>query len=602
MLSEGLVLPSILCGTVRFVGIRRASLAVATLVVVGLLAMPISALASHEPSVEEVVAVARSETWNMSCEPTPTSVECTASDFDFTWFERASIRPAMGTLIALDTAVTVFNPPLDPYFRGWHFALQQVGCAPTEGTGAELNAFIATVADRADAGNDGPITIGDECTISGGLRIVPTGSVSEYTYFLRSTVLAPTVPTPTPQPSARPTASPTPIPTIPPSVAATPTPAPSASPTATPSPSSPTAIPSATATPEQSVLAGTPAPTSSAEPVVAPSSPAPGSDDLRRGALAAAVALPSEISVEPMAIGGSALLALVLLLFIAFTSELFNSTFESNYDEIAGWLRLRRGPPGRMARFWTSPIGVGAFLAAGALVYLLLDPSVALDVQTVAIYLGMLAGLGAVMLAFEAPPLLLYRRRTGASPGVRALPWTLPAAALCVLVSRVASLEPGYLYGLLLGLVFTGELTKGQEGRQTAAGAAWTLAAALVAWIALGALRSSGIAPDAFGPLLLETALAVVVVGGLEAVAFGLLPMRFLSGAAVYGWSRIGWAMLFGIGAFAFIHVLVGPHTGYLSELSATALIAALGAFAAFGTFSVLFWGYFRFRPARVSV
>ena len=322
---------------------------------------------------------------------------------------------------------------------------------------------------------------------------------------------------------------------------------------------------------------------------------------MRRGALAAAVATPSEISIEPMAIGGSALMALVLLLFIAFTSELFNSTFESNYDEIAGWLKLRRGPPGRLAGFWTSPIGVGAFLAFGALIYLLLDPSVALDVQTVAIYLGMLAGLGVVMLAFEAPPLLLYRRRTGTSPGVRALPWTLPAAALCVLVSRMAGLEPGYLYGLLLGLVFTGELTKGQEGRQTAAGAAWTLATALAAWIALGALRSSGIAPDAFGPSLLETALAVVVVGGLEAVAFGLLPMRFLSGAAVYGWSRIGWAALFGIGAFAFIHLLVGPHTGYLSELSPAALIAAMGAFAAFGAFSLLFWGYFRFRPARVS-
>ena len=205
--------------------------------------------------------------------------------------------------------------------------------------------------------------------------------------------------------------------------------------------------------------------------------------------------MPSEISVEPMAIGGSALLALVLLLFIAFTSELFNSTVESNYDEISGWLRLRRGAAGRMARLWTSPLGVGIFLAAGAAVYLLLDPSVALDVETVAIYLGMLAGLGVVMLAFEAPPLLLYRRRTGTSPGVRALPWTLPAAALCVIVSRVAGLEPGYLYGLLLGLVFQGELTAGQEGRQTAFGAAWTLAVALVAWVGLGAVRSSGIPP-----------------------------------------------------------------------------------------------------------
>jgi hypothetical protein len=305
--------------------------------------------------------------------------------------------------------------------------------------------------------------------------------------------------------------------------------------------------------------------------------------------------------VEPMALGGSALVALVLLLFIGFTSELFNSTFESNYDEIAGWLGLRRRGQGRFGRLWATPLGVGLFVAAGALVYLLLDPSLTLDVQTVAVYLGLLAGLGVVLLAFEAPPLLLYRRRTGSSPGVRALPWTLPAAALCVLISRMAGLEPGYLYGLLLGLVFQGELTAGQEGRQTAAGAAWTLAVAVAAWLGLGFLRASGVPLDPFGGLLLETALAVVAVGGLEAVAFGLLPLRFLSGAAVYQWSRLAWALLFGIAVFAFVHLLVGPNTGYLADLTPAALVAALGAFGAFGAFSLLFWGYFRFRRAGLS-
>ena len=81
----------------------------------------------------------------------------------------------------------------------------------------------------------------------------------------------------------------------------------------------------------------------------------------------------------------------------------------------------------------------------------------------------------------------------------------------------------------------------------------------------------------------------------------GLLPLRFLSGAAVYRWSRLAWALLFGISVFAFVHLLVGPNTGYLADLSPAALIAALGAFAAFGAFSLLFWGYFRFRPERVS-
>jgi hypothetical protein len=310
-----------------------------------------------------------------------------------------------------------------------------------------------------------------------------------------------------------------------------------------------------------------------------------------------------EVSLEPATLAGSAALAILLLLFIAFTSELFNDTFEANYDEIAGWLRLRpRGgatAPGGLARLWTSPLGIGLFLALGAAVYLLLDPHVALNADALATYLGMFAGLGLVLTAFEAPGLLIYRRRTGASAGVRALPWTLPAAVICVAVSRLAALEPGYLYGIVIGLVFREEVSTREEGRQNAAGALWTLAVVLVAWIGLDWVRGGDGSFAPFASLLLETALAVVVVGGLEAVAFGLLPMRFLAGATVYAWSRWGWALLFGVSVFAFIHFLIGPHTGYLSTLSPTQLGAAIGAFAIFGAFSVIFWAYFRFRPAR---
>ena len=101
--------------------------------------------------------------------------------------------------------------------------------------------------------------------------------------------------------------------------------------------------------------------------------------------------------------------------------------------------------------------------------------------------------------------------------------------------------------------------------------------------------------------MLLQTALAAIVVAGMEAVAFGLMPFRFMPGWVVYRWNRRVWALLFGLSLFAFVYVLIGPNSGYLSELSAPGLFAALGVFAAFSAFSVLFWAYFRFRPARVQ-
>jgi hypothetical protein len=348
------------------------------------------------------------------------------------------------------------------------------------------------------------------------------------------------------------------------------------------------------------VLAGNPSPTPSSV-ADAPAGQPPGQPP--RGALAASVTPLADIRLDPVATGGSAMLAVLLLLFVAFTSELFNDTFEANYDEIAGWLGIRRrnasSNAGRFSRLWTSPLGIGLFLALGSAVYLLLDPQITLNADSLATYLGMFAGLGVVLAAFEAPGLLVYRRRTGASAGVRALPWTLPAAVICVAISRLAALEPGYLYGIVVGVVFREELTARDEGRQNAAGAVWTLLVVLAAWIGLDAVRAGDASLAPFARLLLETALAVVVVGGLEAVVFGLLPMRFLAGATVYAWSRWRWALLFGIATFAFIHLLIGPHTGYLSQLSPAALAAAFGAFAVFGAFSILFWAYFRFRPSR---
>ena len=87
------------------------------------------------------------------------------------------------------------------------------------------------------------------------------------------------------------------------------------------------------------------------------------------------------------------------------------------------------------------------------------------------------------------------------------------------------------------------------------------------------------------------------MVGGLEAVAFGMLPIRFMPGRAIYTWSRVAWAALFALGLFAFIQVLIGPSSGYLADLAPGAWLAALGVFAAFGAFSILFWAWFRFRP-----
>jgi len=240
-------------------------------------------------------------------------------------------------------------------------------------------------------------------------------------------------------------------------------------------------------------------------------------------------------------------------------------------------------------------------IAAAALISSFLSPNLGLSEESLATYVGFLVALVVVLVSFEVPAILEHRRVTGEVGRLRVLPWALIVAALFVLVSRLAALQPGYLWGVVLGVVFMRTDTSADEGREQAAGAAWTLIVAVVAWLALGSVRASGGSDSTFVNVATQTALAAIVVSALEAVAFGMMPFRFMPGVAIYRWNRLIWALLFGASLFAFFHILIGPTSGYLSELSAPAWLAALGVFAAFGAFTILFWAWFRFRPTPIG-
>jgi hypothetical protein len=213
-------------------------------------------------------------------------------------------------------------------------------------------------------------------------------------------------------------------------------------------------------------------------------------------------------------------------------------------------------------------------------------------------FLGFLVGVIVVLASFKGPPMLAHRRKTGELGHLRPLPWALVIAAIFVLVSRVGNLQPGYLYGIVLGAIFTREVSDKEEGKETIYGSIWTLFVSLIAWIGLTYVRGLGLPSDDPGGTFALTALGAILVSGLEATAFGLMPLRFMPGYAIYRWNRGLWAVLFALSVFAFIHILIGPTSGYVSALNPAAFIAAGGVFAIFGALSIATWGYFRFRPA----
>ena len=577
----------------------RRLILLATLALTAALAWP--ALV-HAATVEDLAALAKQQ--GMNCEPPANGyVYCFTTTRVPPTNRTVLIRPETGQELELEVTVQPLQgaTPLDAASIDFLATMHTAACGAPNG----VHAFAAEVGGLDKPGKVPERSIGT-CRFSGGYE--PAIEGAPY-YVVRSNYVEPPPPTPEPTPEPtkkppKPTPEPTPEPTAEPTPKLTPSPSPSPSPTPGLSPSPSPALPSLaptpagpTAQPTQQVAAATDIPDESDPPPAAPGQAPP----LEPRTFAGSVAAVTDLNTEPTALVGSLLLALLLLLIVGFIGELFNNTVENNYDEIAGWFRkgplgaLRRGldrihldPPGHP--------GVLVFIALTALVSSFVDPGFGLDLRSVAVFLGFLVGLIVVLASFKLPPILARRRKTGELGQLRPLPWTLLIAALFVLASRLGNLQPGYLYGIVLGAIFVSDVSDRDEGRETAYGAIWTLVAALLAWVALTWLRGVGLPEDGFGVTLLSTAFAATLVAGLEAAAFALMPLRFLPGYTLYRWNRLAWAVLWGAGLFAFVHLLIGPNSGYVSELSPAAFMAALGVFAAFGAISIATWLYFRVR------
>jgi hypothetical protein len=316
-------------------------------------------------------------------------------------------------------------------------------------------------------------------------------------------------------------------------------------------------------------------------------------------------------------VGTSALLALLVAFLIPFPGTLFNKTVEANYGEIQGWFaslrerwrkflgRVAVGPVkplvGWLGVAMTGPTGVWLFLLLSALVYGFLSPAFGLTFNSLILFLGLVVGLAFITAAFDLPLRVYHRRRTKKQDAgvLRALWWTLLIAIICVVISRLSGFQPGYLYGLIISIVFVTEISLRDEGLGTWLASLWLLVLSFVAWILLGIARAQG--GDATVQLFIQTILATFVVAGIEALVIGLLPMRFLPGHPLFAWRRSLWFPLFALAIFGYLLILVDPANGYLSNDSQAPMLVGIVFLVTFGLVSMGTWAYFRYRPARIG-
>lgn len=321
---------------------------------------------------------------------------------------------------------------------------------------------------------------------------------------------------------------------------------------------------------------------------------------LHRSAFLTSLNPPKNIARSLKSIALSAALAVLLLVLLAFPSQVFNATLQEHYEEVRRWFHLKR-PLSEVVKDVNQRALFPVMLAVGGVLFALITPDFGFNLSTLALALGLAIAVAVITVGFALPTYVYYWRKYRDRGQILVMPGTIIVGIACVLVSRLAHFEPGYLYGLLAIFVFHHESTEETDGRLAAVSALLVLVLAILCWVFRIPLTGLNEKHPSFLALVGESALSGSFLLGVESVIVGLLPMKFLDGSRIKHWSNIIWGGLFALGVFTAVQILLQPGTGYVGHTSEAGRFTVLSLYIAFGLFSFGFWAYFRNRKPRAG-
>jgi hypothetical protein len=285
----------------------------------------------------------------------------------------------------------------------------------------------------------------------------------------------------------------------------------------------------------------------------------------------------------------NALITLAIVLFIAFPANIFNQALSENYAEIqvmkenarrkirsAVGMSDKKEPdptsddaatektpeadmPGQSTRGWF--LGT---LAIGALFGGFLDPHFGFNAHSLESLIATFVafGIGAILSWFIAKTFRAHHKYP-TQTYLKALPLGLAVAFSCVFISRITHFEPGYLYGVVVGIAFVASMKDQHNYHLIVISTLSTLSVALIAWfiwipVNHLALEGSG----NFVLAILDDVLGSIFIGGIIGSVIGLLPLEGLSGGTLVKWRRDVWAGVFALAVFLLVSVELRPSSG----------------------------------------
>jgi hypothetical protein len=330
-------------------------------------------------------------------------------------------------------------------------------------------------------------------------------------------------------------------------------------------------------------------------------------------------AAPDRAFVDPNVVATNLLLTVLVILLFALTSAIFNSTIDDNRLEIAaffaklgGRLSFVAAPLGRLDQglkagadraHLSTAARVTFVLALSGLIYGFLSPDFGLNEKSLLLFVALVIGLGIGTYLQEGGSTVLAIRRYHVPSSVRLFGGGIVVAIVCVLVSRIAGLQPGFVYGFVASsvLLAPAALSKRSSAVLVIVPSVALLIASVIAWLAMSPLHQAALNDPSTVNVLLDAVAAATFVGGLEGVFYSLIPITFMDGAVVWRWSRIAWVLLFGVTTFLFWQLVINRYAAYLDTFRQPTILAIFMILAVYGTLTLVTWLYFRYRRSRQS-
>jgi hypothetical protein len=274
-----------------------------------------------------------------------------------------------------------------------------------------------------------------------------------------------------------------------------------------------------------------------------------------------ALPTPSE-TLSPGQLALAAALTIVLVILMAFPTQLLNRAVETGSDRISAFVRRRHwrkdadiavdSPSKPLRGLLPASLGV---LAAG-IISAFVDPKFGFDVASIRTLISILVGFAIeVVLGWFMVIWLARRFRPGTVANFRFVPLTLLIVVGAVLFTRITSFQPGIVFGLVAGVTFGTILATAEKAKIALLGLAYSFVVALLAWIGY-ALLSQVVDPGGLVVFIKET-LSSVTIAGIAALPITLIPLRGLSGFEVWSWNRVVWMLGYAIGLLGFFLVLM---------------------------------------------